>query len=187
MVELQKLTGMRPGEVCMMRTCDLDVSGRVWTYIPREHKTEHHGKGRVVYLGPKAQAILRPWLRTDLNAYLFSAREATDEYRAGQRRNRKTPMTPLQAARKRSRRPEVFPGDRYTTDSYRRSIAKACSRAGVPKWHPHQLRHNAGTWLRKEFGLDVARVILGHSSPVVTEVYAEVDREKAVAVMEKVG
>lgn len=31
-------------------------------------------------------------------------------------------------------------------------------------WHPHQLRHNAGTYIRREFGLDVARVILGHSS-----------------------
>ena len=59
------------------------------------------------------------------------------------------------------------------------AIARACKRAGVPRWHPHQLRHNAATWLRKEFGLDVARVILGHSSPVVTEVYAEMDREKA--------
>ena len=187
MIELQRLTGMRPGEACIMRTCDLDVSGRVWSYAPSEHKTEHHGKGRVVYLGPRAQAILKPWIRTDITAFLFSPREAIEEYREGLRRNRKTPMTPSQAARKRNRKPKIAPGDRYTTDSYRRSIAKGCKRAGVAKWHPHQLRHNAGTWLRKEFGLDVARVILGHSSPVVTEVYAEVDREKALAVMEKVG
>jgi integrase len=26
MIELQRLTGMRPGEVCRMRTCDLDMS-----------------------------------------------------------------------------------------------------------------------------------------------------------------
>jgi hypothetical protein len=31
-------------------------------------------------------------------------------------------------------------------------------------WHPHQLRHNAATELRREFGLDTARVILGHRS-----------------------
>jgi hypothetical protein len=35
--------------------------------------------------------------------------------------------------------------------------------------------------------LETARVILGHSSPAVTETYAEIDREKAIAVMEKVG
>jgi len=57
----------------------------------------------------------------------------------------------------------------------------------VPRWGAHRLRHNAATYLRKEFGLDVARVILGHSSPAVTEVYAEVDREKALKVMEQVG
>src|SRR5262249_37976349 len=29
MIELQRLTGMRPGEVCSMRTIDVDTSGRV--------------------------------------------------------------------------------------------------------------------------------------------------------------
>jgi integrase len=76
MVELQRLTGMRPGEVCNMRTIDIDTSGRVWTYSPERHKTEHHGKVRRIYLGPTAQDILRPWLRTELKAYLFSPAEA---------------------------------------------------------------------------------------------------------------
>jgi integrase len=34
MIELQRLTGMRPGEVTSMRTCDLDRTGKVWTFIP---------------------------------------------------------------------------------------------------------------------------------------------------------
>ena len=96
-------------------------------------------------------------------------------------------MTPSQAARTRERAPKKAPSDRYDTDSYGRAITYGCKRAGVPKWHPHQLRHNAATRLRKEFGLDVARVILGHSSPVVTEVYAEVDRAKAIVVMGRIG
>ena len=54
MIELQRLTGMRPGEVCIMRTCDLDTSGEVWVYTPEPHKTEHHGKERRIYLGPTA-------------------------------------------------------------------------------------------------------------------------------------
>ncbi len=29
MIEIQRLTGMRPGEVCLMRACDLDTSGMV--------------------------------------------------------------------------------------------------------------------------------------------------------------
>jgi integrase len=75
----------------------------------------------------------------------------------------------------------------YTTTSYRRAIACACKRAGVPQWFPHQLRHSAATRLRKEFGLDAARAVLGHSSPVVTEVYAELDSAKAAEVMAKIG
>ncbi len=53
--------------------------------------------------------------------------------------------------------------------------------------HPHQLRHNAATELRKEFGLEAARVILGHRSAAITEVYAEMDRQKAIDAMMKVG
>ncbi len=81
MVELQRLSGMRPGEVCSMRTIDVDTSGRVWIYTPESHKTEHHGRERRIYLGPKAQEILRPWLRPELTAYLFSPAEAEAERR----------------------------------------------------------------------------------------------------------
>ena len=54
-------------------------------------------------------------------------------------------------------------------------------------WHPHQLRHNAGTNLRKEFGVEVARIILGHATAFTTEIYAEVDRKQAMEVIGKVG
>jgi hypothetical protein len=36
---------------------------------------------------------------------------------------------------------------------------------------------------RKEFGIEVARVILGHRSLAATEVYSELNRDRAVAVM----
>ena len=55
------------------------------------------------------------------------------------------------------------------------------------RWHPHQLRHNAATHLRKEFGIEVARVILGHRSASVTEIYAELDDAKAKKVMGRIG
>lgn len=175
MVELQRLTSMRPGEVCLMRAVDLDTSGRVWAYTPSEHKTEHHDKERKVLLGPRAQAILRPWLRAEMEAFLFSPAEAMRERRAELRSARKSPLTPSQRARSPKARPRKSAGERYTTDSYRRAIAYGCKTAGAPRWHPNQLRHNAATRLRKEFGLDVARAVLGHSSPAVIEVYAEMD------------
>jgi integrase len=186
MVETQRLTGMRPGEVCLMRTCDLDMSGKVWVYAPSDHKMLYRGRDRKVYIGPRTQMVLRTWLKTDLAAYLFSPAEARAERYALMRKERKTPVQPSQRYRRRAGA-KRRPGKHYTTRTYHNAITNACKKAAVPHWHPNQLRHNAATRLRKEFGLDVARVILGHSSPVVTEVYAEVDREKAIAVMERVG
>jgi integrase len=203
MIQLQEITGMRPGEVTIMRGCDLDGSGKVWTYTPSTHKTEHHGIERPIYLGPRAQEILRPFLKHDLNAFLFDPREAMEEFRAQRRLERQTPMTPSQAKRRRKSQPKVAPKDHYTTESYRRAIARACQMADeaarrqhqeskpddsfVPAWHPHQLRHNAATRLRKEFGIEAARVVLGHRSTAVTEVYAELDHAKASAIMGRVG
>jgi integrase len=196
MVELQRLTGMRPGEVCSMRSADIDTSGRVWIYTPERHKTQHFGRVRRVHLGPTAQAIVRPWLRTEFAAYLFSPAEAMAERRAEMRQRRKTRVQPSQRNRAKSR-PEKQPGDAYTTESYRRAIAYGIKRANaerakreepeIPSWHPHRLRHSAATRLRKEFDLDTVRVILGHSSLAVAELYAEVDQTKAAAAMERVG
>jgi integrase len=212
MIELQRLTGMRPGEVAAMRRMDDDASGPVWEYTPGGHKTEHHGKRRTVYLGPRAQEVLRPWLRDDPAAFLFSPAEAHAERLAAMRARRRTRVQPSQRDRS-SAAASRRPGASYSAKSYHTVVARACDKAfphptlsGVAeedlapeqaaelkawrkahRWHPNQLRHSAATRLRREFGLDVARVILGHSSPAVTEVYAEVDRTKAVDVMARVG
>ena len=37
MVQIQRLTGCRPCEVCLLRPCDVDRSGDVWRFTPREH------------------------------------------------------------------------------------------------------------------------------------------------------
>ena len=55
------------------------------------------------------------------------------------------------------------------------------------RWHPHRLRHSAATRLRKQYGLEAARVVLGHRSAAVAEVYAEIDQEKARQIMSQVG
>jgi integrase len=129
MIQLQRLTGMRPGEVTQMRTCDIDQSGKLWVFTPESHKTEHHGKRREIPLGPRAQDILRPWLRADPTAYLFSPREASEQRWAERRRNRKSPMTPSQAVRGRKAKPKRTPGERYDTRAYAHAISRACVRA----------------------------------------------------------
>ena len=65
MIELQLVSGARPGEICAMRGCDLDTTGK---YRLRSHKTAHHGHDRVLYLGPRAQEIVRPFLKHGLAA-----------------------------------------------------------------------------------------------------------------------
>ena len=84
MVRPQRFTGMRPGELVIMRLADVDRSGDVWTYIPEHHKTEHHGKSRTIYIGPKAQVILAPWL-VKADQYVFPSRGrrcyTSDSYR----------------------------------------------------------------------------------------------------------
>ncbi len=85
-------------------------------------------------------------------------------------------MTPSQRARKRKQSPDRAPGESYDTRSYYHAVRAACCKAEVPVWHPNQLRHNAATELREEFGIDVARVILGHSTPAVIVLYSFWDR-----------
>jgi integrase len=116
LVQVQLLTGARPGEVVLLRACDIDMAGKVWLYRPARHKTEHHGHGRVIAIGPKAQEVIRPFLSLDLQAYLFSPRAALAERRAELRRNRKTPVQPSQQHR-RKRSPKRVPGEHYTTTS----------------------------------------------------------------------
>jgi integrase len=76
MVGLQRACGCRPGEVRLIRPCDVDRSADPWVYRPICHKTEHHGLDRVIFLGPRAQAILRPYLLRDATAYCFSPGDA---------------------------------------------------------------------------------------------------------------
>jgi integrase len=228
MVRLQLLTGMRPGEVIVMKGIDLDVSGTVWTFRPGSDKGEHgahktawRGHDRVILIGPKGQEMLRPWLRQDAGEYIFQPKEARAAFDAERKANRKSPMTPSQARRQLKKNPRKKPGERYTVSSYDGAIYRACRLAFPPpaplarredetkeewqgrlsdeqkgdlkawekrhQWAANQLRHALATELRKEAGLDAARVVLGHRSPKVTEVYAELDVTKAAEVMGRLG
>jgi len=133
MVDLQLITGMRPGEVCAVRTRSIDTSGELWVYRPEHHKTEHHGHERVIYFGPKAQAILRPLLKPDLQAYIFSPTEAEAWFRAQKHARRKTLLSCGNVPGSNSKRlPKRRPGDHFNVAAYRRAIARACDRAFPP-------------------------------------------------------
>ena len=207
MVQLLRLTGMRVGEACAMRPADIDKTGTVWTYRPTHHKTASRGHVRVIAIGPKGQACLRPLLEgLSAEDFIFSPARWVAELNAAKSANRKTPLWPSHVARNanvRKKNPGRTPGDRYTPHSVARAVARACAKASpVPKdatpeeaaawkaanwWHVHQLRHSFATAARKAVGIEAASASLGHSGLAVTEIYAERDQALAEKVATLLG
>ena len=189
MVAVQLLSGMRPNEVLQMRPGDLDRSGVVWTYTPARHKTEHHGRQRVVALGPQSQAALLPYLDREPTQFCFVPAESVKQGLDRRHAKRVTPLSCGNRPGKSRKRHRVAPAstDGYTNDAYRRAIHRACDAAGIPRWSPNRLRHSAATKIRARYGLEQARVVLGHSSTTTTEIYAERDLLAASEVARQLG
>jgi len=180
-------SGCRVGELLPLTTGDLDRSGELWRYTPSTHKNSYRDQHREIVFGKRAQAVLRPFLKADPSAVLFSPREAEDARHVAQRAARKTPMTPSQQVRKRVRSPKRQPGERYSAASVRRAIARACDSAKVPRWTTHRLRHSAGTRIRDAFDLEHAQASLGHASLHAAQIYSEVSRRRAEEAMRALG
>jgi len=213
LIDLQLLTGARAGELVNLRPSDFDKTGQIWIVRKIEHKTAHHGIHRELYFNHEAQDVLTEFLVNRApEQYLFSPAEAEEERRAERHKERKTPMscgnTPGSNVVKH---PKRKPGEHYTVTGYRQAIARA-SRSAFPYpseltieygpitkemhlarrkwikdhcWHPHQLRHNYATDVRRIYGIEASRIMLGHSAASVTEGYAEADRQKAIAIAAK--
>lgn len=182
MIQTQLLTGARGGEICMMRSIDIDTTDDIWIYSPPQHKTAHHGHRRDIYIGPKCQQVVGPYLNRPTHKYMFSPQEAFNEA--------------MQKGAKGSRRPNQKPnrtqtsrtiGQHFTISSYRRAIHRACASANIPNWSPHRLRHSAGTIVRKMFGLEAAQLYLGHANADVTQIYAEANKDRVIEVARKLG
>ncbi|QDU56165.1 tyrosine-type recombinase/integrase [Aeoliella mucimassa] len=188
MVQLQMLTGARPGEICVLRPCDVDRSRDIWVAKLPKHKTAHHGRERVLLIGPKGQEVLRPYLLRPAEDYCFSPAEAMKHRHDVAHANRTTPMSCGNSpGTNRKRKPARKPGRRYITQSYARAIQRACEDNGLEHWSPNQLRHLTATEVRREFGLEAAQIILGHSQANVTQVYAERDIAKGIEVAKQIG
>ena len=157
MIRLQQLTGMRPGEICAMRRCDLstlpseriklpksnyEVSARehngqrIWLYAPGTHKTLRKRKVRVILIGPRAQEILYPYLNREPQAHIFNPNEAVQLYRKLQRERRQSPVQPSQverAKRNRAKGGKVSEREYYTSESYGRAVARAIDRTNAAR------------------------------------------------------
>lgn len=209
MIQVQLLTGCRPGEVCALTTGDIDMSGEVWIATLAEHKTAHLGKAKKIAIGPKAQAILLPRLRTELDRPIFCPQDSLEEDRQKRRDARRTPEGPNRTrdAERAARRARGDRGDRpaglgYTSDSYRRAISRACDAAFPPpegldaeerriwrqehRWSPHQLRHARATEIAAAHGIERAAAVLGDGL-TAARVYAERNLRAAIEIAKETG
>ncbi|MGI9326732.1 MAG: hypothetical protein ACR2PZ_16050, partial [Pseudomonadales bacterium] len=218
MVRLQRLTAARPAEICIIRPCDIDRQGDIWQYSPSRHKTQYRSRTRTIPIGPRGQAILLRYLARDPETYCFRPADSESKRLAELHAERRTPLScgnrpGSRAAKRGTRKRKKAPGEKYTTNSYRRAIHNGCDNAfphptlgSIPRtkltagqlaelkawqsehrWSPNQLRHAAATEIRRKFGLEHSQVVLGHASAEITQLYAERDMEKGAEVARQIG
>lgn len=161
MVLVERLTGMRPGEVVKLRACDLDRTadphGDCWLYAPHQHKTKRQGKGRHIWLGPLVQRILTPLVA------------------AAEERGQGGYLFPPTLLRRASR-----VQGRYLVSSYQRRIKYAVERRNrknpdaVPleSWAPGQLRHARLTAVTLTHGMLTAQATGSHARLDTTAIYS---------------
>ena len=183
MVRVQLATGMRAGRVdqyaadrhrhhgqgLALSTCPAQ-DPTSWPSSHRCHRSQGPGHHPQV-----------PGNR-DADAYLFSPRETIRLFREDQRRHRQTPVQPSSktAGRNHPRRnPANATRPAPTPEPSRTASARltptpmsaiptcprmrSLSRAGQAT-----LRHTAALTIQREFGLDAARAVLGHRTPILT-------------------
>ncbi len=158
LIQLQRLTGARSGELFKLRPVDLRIDEKtgIWTYSPAEHKTAHRGHARTIYFGPRAQNVIQPFLADrPVDRFLFSPAEAENQRREKVHAARKTPPScGNRPGTNCVNLPSRMPGDHYTTDSYRRAIARACHTAFPSPAHLMRLKVKGKKGTRLETKLE---------------------------------
>lgn len=63
--------------------------------------------------------------------------------------------------------------------TFSNAVKRACQRAGVPAFVPHQLRHTVATKLSDDLGTECAQRLLGHATRAMAEHYSRAATKKA--------
>jgi integrase len=174
MIRVMRLSGMRPGEALRINVEEIDRSNpECWQYKPKLHKTSHLEKPRVIFLGPKCQAILAPWIVKTGSGRIFRITKSGLKKAIETGCDRAYPHHTLSA----------IPEAKLTPAQ----LAELKAWRKAHRWHPNQLRHAAATEFRREHGLEAAQVLLGHSKADTTQIYAEASIERGREVALKIG
>ena len=145
MIKVHRLTGARPGEICNLTVGAVDLEGG--KILLTEHKTKAHVGEREVDLRPEAREIIAPYLAGKKPGdAVFSPRQVMAERAAAKRANRKTKISPSQAAKyaARAAKPKSRVGEFYNPKSYYRMVERLIARAnkageGIPPWFPYMI------------------------------------------------
>lgn len=187
MVMVQRLTGMRTTEVCILRPADIDRTGAIWLYRPAFHKSQHLGREKIIPLGPLVRALLAPQLNRPPKAYLFTPTEAQAE-----RYDTRRLIATIRRPADHLTGPAHNLAPRYDRRSYYVALHRALAAAQaidptIPHWHPHQLRHSFLTRVGHAHGAEAARAAAGHTSLDTTEIYLARDTAAASQIAADLG
>ena len=162
MVRLQRLTGMRPGEVAAMRPRDVDRSDPDVLGLPARPAQDRAPRARAgrSCSGRGPRRCCAPGSDRDPDAYCFRPAEAVAARRPG-------PAAVADDAVAGARRPSPAPEPRPANATRRTATGVAIR--GLPEGRacrldPHQLRHTRATEIRGAYDLEAAQAVLGHSS-----------------------
>lgn len=73
-------------------------------------------------------------------------------------------------------------GRRIDPNGYATAVSRACKKAGIAHWSPHELRHTTLTAVYERHGLQAACEIANHSSPTITARYLHPTKKARFAV-----
>jgi len=203
-VELLWLTGARPSEILSMRSGDIDrtTDPDCWRYRPRTHKNSHRKQSRVVCLGPRAQAVLAPWLKDDADAYIFQPREAVAALAESRKKAHRSDRQRARSAATKRRAEEAkrtaktcravppssrLAGERYEHRRISNAVRRACLKHGIEPWTPYQMRHAMATRVEATIDFDTARKVLGKKSVADTARYIHADERAAAEAIKRIG
>ncbi|MFA9478546.1 tyrosine-type recombinase/integrase [Phycisphaerales bacterium AB-hyl4] len=205
MIDLHLHTGMRTSELAEMRRSELHELDDWMIYQPAEHKTQHHGKLRQIFLGPIAQRIVKDWIRR-IDASTLPGMAAPDtlwRWTSGELYRDQVERAcdaMHQPPAKLARRQVLATGRKKMMRWERR--AEWRKRLGVKRWAelltwrkqqrftPGQLRHNFATMMAREHGRAgelAAQKLLGHGTLKTTEIYIDPDMADALALLRQIG
>ena len=192
MLQLIWHTAMRPYEVCDMRPFDILCDDPdCWLYIPGrdqtpvgKHKTTRYERVKVIPLTRECQEILSPRIDDfESKEYLFSPKQAMQEFLENKSTNRKTPLKYGNSpGTNRKKHPMITPGEKYDHHALRCACRRGCIRAGVEVFVPYDLRRTKATGTRAILGKEAAKVLLGHTKTDTTDIYLLEEVQEAMKV-----